>query len=55
MILGFVIFLNYSGISEGVLNGKNITLMAVFVTQLKDLRVEPQQYCTLVSVNVVLV
>ncbi len=37
MILGFVIFLNYSGISKGALNGKNITLVAVFVTQLRDL------------------
>ena len=37
MILGFVIFLNYSGISKGALNGKNITLVAVFVTHLRDL------------------
>ena len=37
MILGFVIFLNYSGISKGTLNGKNITLAAVFVTKLRDL------------------
>ena len=37
MILGFMSFLNNSGISEGVLNGKNITLVAVFVTQLREL------------------
>ena len=37
MILDFMIFLNYSGISEGALDGMNITLVAVFVTQLRDL------------------
>ena len=37
VILGFMIFLNYSGIREGALDDKNITLVAVFVTQLRDL------------------
>ena len=37
MILGFMIFLNYSGISEEAPDGKNITLVAVFVIQLRDL------------------
>ena len=37
MIFGFVIFLIYSGISEGALDGKNITLVAVFFSQLRDL------------------